>query len=619
MKLSNLYVLSAFLKWRRICRVARKFATSPIIVGCRRAAVAIRATAFALLLGAPLPLAAQTGTVNFFCTFANLPSDCGFGEQSYALPRATIVNTVARDGGTSVRLHTEPGDNNVAGSGINERDDLSLGEVYGEGIEQWWAHSILFPDDYVDPPESTVSTWNWGVVFDFHNSLPGGGLANFQINAWPVTSIASDRPTGLGFQIAYGQQSSPTYQRFPIGPVVRNVWYDFVYHVKWSSGPDGFFKAWVNGALKMDYSGPTIYAGQGVYLKLANYHTPFGLASSVIHDRVIRGTTQTDVSLTPLEGVPSVVVDTQAPSIPANLTATVVLSSQIDLSWSAATDNVGVSGYYVYRDGAQVASVSGTSYSNTGLSAGTTYSYAVAAYDAAGNVSTQSSAVSAITPALAPTTTLVSSPATPTTSRVVRSDFNGDGKSDILWHNSATGENAIWLMNATSISSGATFSKVDLSWSIAGVGDFDGDGKADILWRNSTTGQNVIWLMNGTTITSGSMFATVTDLNWSITGVGDFNGDGKSDILWRNQATGENVIWLMNGTTILSNGSIYTVTDLNWNIVGVGDFDGDGKSDILWRNSSTGQDAMFLMNGLTLTSLTFLNTVQDSSWSITLH
>src|SRR5260370_42418570 len=91
------------------------------------------------------------------------------------------------------------------------------------------------------------------------------------------------------------------------------------------------------------------------------------------------------------------------------------------------------------------------SYSNTGLAAATTYSYAVAAYDAAGNVSTQSSAVSAITPALAPTTTLVSTPATPTTSRVVRSDFNGDGKSDILWHNSATGENVIWLMNETAI------------------------------------------------------------------------------------------------------------------------------------------------------------------------
>ena len=274
----------------------------------------IRSTIFALLLGAALPACAPTAssTVSFSCAFASSPTDCGFFEQSYALPRATIVNTVARDGNTSVRLHTEPGDTNVAGSGSNERDDLELppaASYCNPGQEEWWAHSILFPDDYVDPPESTDSTWNWAVVFDFHNTAPGGGQANFQINAWPTTAIASDRPTGLGFQVAYGSQTSPTVYRVPIGPVVRNLWYDFVYRVKWSSNTDGYFTAWVNGVKKMDYSGPTLYAGQGCYLKLANYHTAFGQASSVIHDRIIRGTTQADVLLTSLKGVPKTGID----------------------------------------------------------------------------------------------------------------------------------------------------------------------------------------------------------------------------------------------------------------------------------------------------------------------
>src|SRR3989454_3074625 len=113
--------------------------------------------------------------------------------------------------------------------------------------------------------------------------------------------------------------------------------------------------------------------------------------------------------------------------------------------------------------------------------------------------------------------------------RVMRSDFNGDGTSDILWRNSATGQNTIWFMNGTTVSSSAIFSTVsDANWRIAGVGDFNGDGKPDILWRHSVTGQNVIWLMNGTTILSGTAFSTVADLNWSIAGVGDFNGDGKS-------------------------------------------------------------------------------------------
>ena len=112
----------------------------------------------------------------------------------------------------------------------------------------------------------------------------------------PASAISPDRPTGLGFQIAYGNQTSPMEQNFPIGPVVRNVWYNFVYHVKWTSGSDGFMDAWVNGVQMMAYRGPTLYAGQGVYLKLANYHTAFGQASSVLHARVIRSETPLDVS-----------------------------------------------------------------------------------------------------------------------------------------------------------------------------------------------------------------------------------------------------------------------------------------------------------------------------------
>src|SRR5216117_3761343 len=91
-------------------------------------------------------------------------------------------------------------------------------------------------------------------------------------------------------------------------------------------------------------------------------------------------------------------LDTQTPSIPSNLAATVVSASQIDLSWSPATDNVGVTGYRVYRDGTLAASPSGTSVSITGLSASTTYSFTVSAFDAAGNASVLSAPLSATTP-----------------------------------------------------------------------------------------------------------------------------------------------------------------------------------------------------------------------------
>jgi hypothetical protein len=85
------------------------------------------------------------------------------------------------------------------------------------------------------------------------------------------------------------------------------------------------------------------------------------------------------------------------PTVPTGLTATAVSSSQINLSWNASTDPAGVTGYHVYREGTQVGTSAGTSYSDAGLSASTTYSYTVAAYDAAGHVSAQSSPASTTT------------------------------------------------------------------------------------------------------------------------------------------------------------------------------------------------------------------------------
>jgi hypothetical protein len=89
--------------------------------------------------------------------------------------------------------------------------------------------------------------------------------------------------------------------------------------------------------------------------------------------------------------------DTQPPSTPTNLTATPTSSSQINLSWSAATDNVGVTGYDLFRNGAFLRTVSGTSASDTGLAASTPYSYYLRARDAAGNLSGSSATVTATT------------------------------------------------------------------------------------------------------------------------------------------------------------------------------------------------------------------------------
>ncbi len=114
------------------------------------------------------------------------------------------------------------------------------------------------------------------------------------------------------------------------------------------------------------------------------------------------------------------------------------------------------------------------------------------------------------------------------------------------------GENYIYFMDGrTSSRRGLPRTVADQNWQVAGIGDFNGDGKDDILWRNTATGENYVYPMDGLTIlgTEGYL-RTVADLNWEIVGVGDFDGDGKADILWRNSATGQNYLYPMNGTAI---------------------------------------------------------------------
>src|SRR5262245_16452187 len=64
--------------------------------------------------------------------------------------------------------------------------------------------------------------------------------------------------------------------------------------------------------------------------------------------------------------------------------------------------------------------------------------------------------------------------------------------------------------------------------------DFNGDGKDDILWRNSVTGQTATWLMNGLATTNPAVI--YADPNWTVANVGDLNGDGNTDLVWRNTA-----------------------------------------------------------------------------------
>ena len=172
----------------------------------------------------------------------------------------------------------------------------------------------------------------------------------------------------------------------------------------------------------------------------------------------------------------------------------------------------------------------------------------------------------------------------------VRNDFNGDGRSDILWRN-VDGQLSNWLGNPNggfTPNNANAAAVVPTAWKVAGTGDFNGDGRDDILWRN-VDGQMSNWLgtANGGFAPNNANAAAVVPTSWHIVGTGDFNGDGRDDILWRN-TDGTVSNWL--GTAVGG----FTPNDANaarfvptaWHVVGTGDFNGDGRDDILWRNDN---------------------------------
>ncbi|MDH3593245.1 MAG: VCBS repeat-containing protein [Rhodospirillales bacterium] len=192
-------------------------------------------------------------------------------------------------------------------------------------------------------------------------------------------------------------------------------------------------------------------------------------------------------------------------------------------------------------------------------------------------------------------------------------DFNGDKKTDVLWRNAGTGNNVVWQMDGFTVSAVQSIGAAGPDWEVAGVGFFDGDNKADILWRNTVTGGNIIWLMDGFTVTAFQSIGGVP-LAWAVVGVDDFSGDNKADILWRNTGSGNNIIWQMDGFTVMASQSIGAAGSA-WHVAGVGDSNKDNKADIVWRNLGSGATRIWQMDGFTVTGNQFIGSV-GSGWTV---
>ena len=201
-----------------------------------------------------------------------------------ANPRVTLVNVGNRP---AVRLLTMPGDDHLFGSNDAQRCDLRLSNVTSdatEGREWWFRHGIWFPSDYVDLPGNGI--WQWGAALDWHDDADTpGSQGPVQIVLFPRTPGQPGWPTGMHLQVYGGAPGGKALGDFPIAPIERNRWYDFVLHIRWTSTTAGFCDGWVNDQQFTAYRGPTLITGHGAYLKLANYHMATA-DSAILHGRI---------------------------------------------------------------------------------------------------------------------------------------------------------------------------------------------------------------------------------------------------------------------------------------------------------------------------------------------
>ncbi len=185
-----------------------------------------------------------------------------------------------------------------------------------------------------------------------------------------------------------------------------------------------------------------------------------------------------------------------------------------------------------------------------------------------------------------------------------KGDIDRDGWPDLIFRSTSNGaQNKVWIMNGVVRASETAVSPdaASADWKIRGADDFDGDGRTDLVFWNQSTGNVEFWLMNGATrvgapvpLSGGAVLPT----NWDLAATADFDHDGRPDIVWRNFSSQKIVIWTMASTAKVGNviPSPDQAVDANWMIVAALDYNSDGNTDFLWYNSTSGKIVTWYMN-----------------------
>ncbi len=263
-----------------------------------------------------------------------------------------------------------------------------FGTTLQSTIDQTWLHTLV---QYLRPTATNgADSYQWSFWSWNPDSGDTGGILN---DDWTTVNTTKDAYLNpIKFPLGGGTTTTcdTTAPSIPTGLTVTGTTSSSV-SLSWTASTDAVGVTGYDvyrGATKVGTATGTTYTDTGLaastaYTYSVRAHDAAGNTSAA--SATVTGTTTAGGTL-----------DTTPPSA-VTVTAGAVTSSSVALTWTTATDNVGVTGYNVYRGGTLVTTVTGTSYTNSGLTASTTYTFTVRARDAAGNLAAVSNSASATT------------------------------------------------------------------------------------------------------------------------------------------------------------------------------------------------------------------------------
>jgi chitodextrinase len=214
--------------------------------------------------------------------------------------------------------------------------------------------------------------------YTYYTDTPGGGAFSYTVSAYDVNGNFSAQSTPTAAVTVVGDTIPPTeptgLTAVPSSSSVVLSWQpstDNVGVVGYYISRNGVRIQTTNPITGTSYTDSGLNPGQNYTYTVSAYDA----SQNVSNAAPIQVTTIYDIT---------------PPSVPTRVVATAISPSEIDLAWQSSTDNIAVSGYNIYRNGAQIGTASTNSYDDTGLSPQTNYTYNISAYDEVGNNSAES-------------------------------------------------------------------------------------------------------------------------------------------------------------------------------------------------------------------------------------